>query len=304
MLADKYSIKEILMLLANRPGMYVGKNRFDYILCFIDGATIGPQLFFPQSQNVYKYYNWQFDYDVQKWLFLNESASLNRAVTLHGWSLMQRCYGNRQKTFEQFKRMLDEIPFSNGEKYDLADTVSWYINQIYSIYKYDNIHDILPPSHNKVSSSYYPVSSTIKDIIGEVQYNYESIISLVERMFNVPCKNLQIYLHYERYFLCVRFLFCSEKGEWIENTALTHLDNYYNNLVILHSYSLLIQKEEHSNHIITISSIDGKIKVNCEEIEDIWYGIINNDIDISMCDKNPFCRSYSKWKEKAGIVTK
>jgi len=244
-------------------------------------------------------YNWACNYDIQRWVFLKESISLNSIS--HRWRiLLQRCYGNRQEAFNQFQVLLEEIPFSNGNEFSLIDTVSCHIKQIYHLYKYECEYDFdqrySAVPNSKVSSDYYPVNETIRNIIVKIRHGYENIVPFIIQMINEPYDDLRIYLHYECYFLCVRFLYHTEKDGWVDSTTLMHQHDYYNSLVILHAYASLIQREEHSNHIITLCHTSGVTTIDIVEIEDVWRGIINNDIDISESDKNPFCKSYLEWK--------
>jgi hypothetical protein len=293
---EKQLLKERLLHLTERPAMYVGKKRFDYLLLLYYGWSMFP----PSSA-----YKWMADYDIQKWLFLEEAVSIRGAASLNGWSLMQRCYGNRQEAITQFKNMLEQIDLSSEAEYHIPDTVSWHIYQIYSTYKWNNdqttLTKVVPFMHiNRISNIYYPLSTTIKNIIGKVKHSYNSIIPLVTRMISEPYSDVLVYLHYEHYFLCVRFLYCSENGDWIDSTALSYKPDYYNNMVILHAYAALIQKERHRNHIVTLhyQNISNVVKIRYEQITDVWYGIFNDDVDITACDERPMSKSYAEWKQK------
>jgi hypothetical protein len=286
---DKQSLKEALIKLAQRPGLFIGTNRFDYMQLFYYGWDAFSQI---------HVYRWMSDYDIQRWLFLKESVSIYRAASIDGWTLMQRCYGNRQEAIDQFKSMLDEIELSSRDEYNFMDTVSRHIRQVYLLYKWGNIDRQEAEFNSKVSADYYPVNDMIRDAIGNVSHSYESIIPIIARMISEQYSDLWIYLHYERYFLCIKFLYHSEKEGWVENIALAHQQDYYRNLVVLHAYASLIQNEEHQNHILTLRHNDGAVTIDCEETIDEWYGIFNNDIDISDCDKNPFNKSYAEWKRK------
>lgn len=59
---------------AKRPGVYVGRRRLDYIQCFYYGwIYAAPDMF-----------QWYCDYDMQKWLFMQESVSIAHATSLDG----------------------------------------------------------------------------------------------------------------------------------------------------------------------------------------------------------------------------
>lgn len=138
---------------------------------------------------------------------------------------------------------------------------------------------------------------SIRDIIGEVTPTYESIIPFAKRMIPEPTDEFQIYIHYEHYFLQVRFLYHSQSHDWIENISLRDGKQYYYDLVILHAYCALIQKEEHKNHIIILNIRQGNIETEVNEADDIWDRILNKNEDISSCDLKPFQNSYMDWRE-------
>jgi len=195
--------------------------------------------------------------------------------------------------------MLDEIEFSDGKEYNLLDTVTWHACKIYALYKYGNDREEafpLPPN-SKVSADYYPVSEKIRSCMGEVRYDYASIVPIITRIINEPFDDLLIYLHYERYFMCVKFLYHTQKEGWLEYTNLNQQQDYYSNLVILHAYASIIQKEEHKNYIITIHKTDNEIIIDSLEVENIGDAIISNHAgnDISMVDNNSFAESYARW---------
>jgi len=281
-----------LRQMAERPFMYVDRGRLDYLIKFIDGASwgFGSFLHEPTSNDTYvNRYHWEFNYDVQKWLLLRESSSI-KSLTLNAWLLMQRCYGVKKLALEQFRIMLEEIDFSSCDEYSLDDTVALHIYQIYRLYKYEFIDDCHGSFNPKVSAAYYPVSDKIKSIIGEIKYSYESIIPNIDRMINESYDDLLVYLHYEKFFMCVKFLYHTGKNGWVEFTNLSSQQDYYRDLIILHAYARLIQKEEHPNHIITIRKINDEIAVDSEEMEKISdeedkYGIYGNY----------FSESYSRW---------
>jgi len=289
---DKQLLKETLIKLTKYPTMYIGKNRFDYIQHFYQGWHMFHSALI---------YNWMSSYDIQKWLFLKESVSI-QTTSLNGWILMQRCYGNRQEAIDQFREMVEQIDLSNGDEYHVADTVAWHIYQIYSVCKWNRDRTDWAKSigfmyNSEASAYYYPLNDRIKSIIGVIEHTYDSILPLVARMINEPFSELWLYLHYERYFLCARFLYRSTGGAWNESTVLSCQADYYNDLVILHAYAALVREEQHSNHIITLHYNNGTIAIDSVKTTDDWCDIFNNDADVSVCNINPFSKSYLEWKK-------
>lgn len=241
-------------------------------------------------------FQWYCDYDMQKWLFMQESASIAHAASINGWSLFKRCYGIDQNAVEMFQKMVEQIPYTSVLEADWGDTVASHIYQIYSLYHWKS--STKGEFKTKISEYYHPVNQSIRDIIGEVDVAYESIVPLVKRMILELTEDIRIYIHYESYFLQVRFLYYSQ-NKWIENIALRDGQQYYYNLIILHAYCALVQKKEHKNHTVTLTIKQGNIESEVHEVEDIWYNIFNKDQDISSCNLNPFQSSYMEWRKIA-----
>jgi len=294
-MTTKQSFKEVLTLFAKRPHMYVGKNRLDYLFCFLQGAFTSPLMFIPNNpSDIVSYYSWFSSYDMQKWLLLRESVSIKFNEAIDGWSLMQSCYGVGQLALEKFRIMLDEIDYSDYSKLSRDDTVVCHIYQVYALYKYGKSNG-LPSPNMEVSADYYPVSDEIKNIIGKIKYDYSSIIPIVTRMIMEPHDDLLIYLHYERYFMCIKFLYRNAKGDWIEYICLSPQQDNYGDLVILHAYASLIQKEDHKSHIVTVCKSNSEINVNITETGGIENTVFNTEKKISIIDESSFVGSYNKW---------
>ena len=271
MYIDKQALRENLIKVSSRSGLYLGAIRLDYLQQFYNGWMY----FEPEKMQM-----WNPDYDMQKWVFMKESAAIAHSASLNAWSLLRRCYGNGQAAIDQFRALLDEIPFSCGKKLD--DTVGCQIYEIYSRYHWD---DDASPVDGRAIRLYYTITQ-----------NYESMIPVVERFISGTHPEIWVYLHYERYFMQARFLYYSTEKGWVENTDLYSSINYYEDLLAFHAYAALIQQENHSNHIITVHSKDGIITIDIQELEDDWNNIINYDADISICDRAPFSKTYTQWK--------
>jgi len=300
MIVTKEKLKEALMIAVKYPHGLVGTRRLDYLLSYFQGGGyMAHVLPYPPPADI-SMYSWGSDYDIQKWLLLRESASIKKAASIHAWSLVKRCYGIRHLVFDQLQIMLEEIEFSDSKEYNLEDTVARHVYKIYSLYKYgnDREEEFTFPPNPKVSADYYPVSENIRGIMGEVKYDYTSIIPIITRMINELYDDLWIYLHYERHFMCVKFLYHTPKEGWLEYTSLNQQQDYYSNLVILHAYASLIQKEEHKNHIITMRKANNEIIIDSLEVEEIGGAITFENHagnDISKVDGNSFAESYSRW---------
>ena len=276
---SKESLREALIKLAERPGLYVGTDRFDYL----DNFSAGWGLVTPE-------YPWNADYEIQEWIFLKESVSIANAASLHGRSLISRCYGNRIEAINKFKMLLEEVEFSSNDAKKEINTVSAQIFGLKSCFESAfEEDDYICPFANLAPATLKQAS---KKLVGKVQNTYESIIPIIVRMINESHDDLWVYLHYETYFLSVRFLYRTIKGEWQENTVLSNREDYFQNLLILHAYASFVQKKEHTNHIITLRHNQGVTMVDCKETVDAtWHDILNAH------NEKPLYKSYAEWKE-------
>jgi hypothetical protein len=293
MYIDKQTLKAFLAKISQWPGMYIGENRFDYLRHFVGGAFYSP-LWFSEVKgetSPITIFDWQCDYDMQRWLFLKESISIAHSASINGWTIFQLCFGNGRKAIEQFQVMIKEILFSSGDKYERGDTVSSHIWQVYRHYKYSGISSKAVKSYyiDAESEDYYPVSEAIKNTIGEVSYNYESIIPFITRMIKESFSDLRVYLHYGAYFLCVKFMYKSKENVWVENVALANQPDFYYDLVILHAYASIVQQEEHDCHIMYLQHKDDVTTVN---------NIIKSPASaIVHAEESPICQPYEEWKK-------
>ncbi|MDQ0362276.1 hypothetical protein [Breznakia pachnodae] len=285
--------QEILFAVLERPGLYVGKNRLDYVGNFFSGFTYHAGLS-PDNK-----LETNFNYPMQKWLFYKESVSIAHSASINGWSVLSRCYGNNEDGCNKLKEFLQELwienTISDSEDRGVDDTVGCHIYQIYRYYHW-KLSSFVETFSFEVSKDYYPVSERIKKWIGEIEYSYESLIPLIRKMVDEPFDRLKIYLHYDRYFLQVRFLYYSESNGWIDNVELIDKDDYYLHLTILHAYTAIIQREEHPSHVITIEFENNEISINYKGMEDYWYKIFNEDLDKNYASKEPMAMLYNEWK--------
>ena len=272
---SKESLREALIKLTERPGLYVGADRLDYLENFSAGWGF-----------VTSIYPWASDYEIQEWIFLRESVSINSA-SIHGRSLVPRCYGNRKEAIAQYKILLEEVKFSRWEDEKPTPSVSRLITGITSSFEeegYDFYAYCAPAALRQVA----------KELVGEVQHSYESIIPIVSRIIGEAYDDLWVYLHFAGCFVCVKFLYHTEKDGWKENTALLNREDYVQKLLILHAYAVFVQEKENKSHIITLRHKQGIITVDCKETADEWRGICSD------YENKPFSESYAEWKE--GII--
>jgi len=273
------NLKEEFKKVLKCPELYTGKNRFDYLIIFL---------------RAYFDCNWNSDYDIQKWLLINESIILPHSVTLTGWVLLQMYFGNRDVAIEKFRKSVDDISFTSNE----IDVYipSLLIYDIYSYYKYPTLRKNKGFIYEKSIFNLRAVE-IINNYKG-FKKSYENIIQIVERMIKDNYDDLHIFIHYQTYFFQIRFIYLKEGKEWVDVVDLKNQDNYYFDLIILHAYAELLQKENHKSNIVSIHLKNNEIKINIKKTKDIWRDIFNNDSDISFADKNTLNMQYLNWKNE------
>jgi len=269
---SKESLREALIKLTERPALFVGMNRFDYL----DNFTAGWEMVTPV-------YPWASDHEIQEWIFLRESVSINSA-SIHGRSLITCCYGNKVEAINQYKNLLEEVAF---ERWEEKSTIGIYgqIAGIKSSFEEEGYRfwaHLVPTA----------LKQTAKELVGEAQHSYENIIPIVSRIIGKPYNDLWVYLHFANWFVCIKFLYHTEKDGWQENTALIDEENYFQNLLILHAYSIFVQEKGHDDQIVTLRHKQGITTVDCKEVPDLWCSIC------SPYENKSFCESYAEWKEE------
>lgn len=273
------NLKEEFKKVLKRPALFTGKNRFDYLIIFL-------RAYFDR--------NWNSNYDIQKWLLINESIILPHAVTLTGWELFQMYFGNRDVAIGKFRQCVEDITFTSNE-IDI-DIPSLLIYDIYSYYKYPTLRKNKGFIYEE--SKFNSRAIEIINIYKGFKKSYKNIIQIVKRMIKDNFDDLHIYIHYQAYFFQIRFIYCKEGKEWVDVVDLKNEDDYYFNLIVLHAYAELLQKENHKSNIVSIHLKNNEIKINIKKTKDIWWDIFNNDSDISFADKNTLNMQYLNWKNK------
>jgi len=277
---SKESLRSALLKLTERPGLFVGINRLDYLENFYAGWSL-----------VTPIYPWNSDYEIQKWIFLKESVSIANAATIHGRSLIFRCYGNRMDAINKFKELLEDVEFNSYDDKKDVSNVSVQIFGLRSFFESIIEEDgYICPFATWASVA---LKQAANELVVKVQNTYESIIPIISRIISEPHDDLWVYLHYERYYLSVRFLYHTTNGEWRENTSLIDEENYFQNLLILHAYVAFVRKQEHEHHIITLHYTKGISTVSCKELADI----VGHDVSNNHVNDIPLCNSYADWKE-------
>ena len=287
---DEY---EFIKSFLKRPGMYVGANRLDYMLCFLSGFEIS-KVIIPNDNALL-----DLGSGLERWLLLKESVSIYSG-NVGPQSLMERCYGNGKYACDKLKNYFEESRHNSNENV-VEDSVSMHIRLICDEYQcagIDSLRSILLSYSKCNNKSYYPLSQKIKDKIGEVEFTYDNIANQVKKMIVDDYDDLWIYLHYEPYFIQIRFLYQKPSKQWVENTSFVSSEDGYDNLVVLHAFAALAQKEEHKNHILTIHCVEKEVNIKVNEITDYSDVVFNRENKTAEMDVEPMYKLYEQWKKE------
>jgi len=271
---SRESLREALIKTTERLGVFVGTDRLDYLENLWSGWGL-----------VAPIYPWDCDYEIQEWIFLRESVSINSG-SIHGRYLVPRCYGNNIEAINQYRNLLKSVAFCSMEEKRPGNAISNQLIGISSSFEEDG-YDFF--AHQAPAE----IKQFAKALVSEAKPNYESIIPIIRYMIGENYDDLWVYLHLEACFLCVKFLYHTEQGGWKENVVLVGKENYLQCLLTLHARIVFVQKnlgEGCLNQIITLRHHQGHITVVCKRADNVWD---------SICDyyeNRPFCETYAEWK--------
>jgi hypothetical protein len=192
---------QLLQSLLNRPGMYVGEVRFDYIDFLFRGYCMGRKSkidFLPSRE-------------LQYWLFHTQSASLHGSLS--GATLFYRCFGLRDIAFENYKAFLNASLPADCEK---VEHQLYAYEEAHKTVRYDWEDDIPADHYKKLAQSVY---INIKEMLEKAGLFYDGI---------------KIYIHKERLFNQVRFLFHGSNG-WMTDSQIIIRPEYHEHLLAIHA---------------------------------------------------------------------
>ena len=191
----------LLQKMINRPALFVGYNRFDYIDFFFSGYCIGCKSdvsFLPSKE-------------IQYWLLHTQSASLHGSI--NGVTLFYRCFGSRQMAFEKYKEFLETVMPENLNGVD--DELYAYENE-FNIVRYEWENDVPIDHYKKLAQA---VSIDIRTMIDQTGLLYDEV---------------RIFIRKEKMFNQVRFLFHGDYG-WIDDSQIIVKPENHNFLIAIHA---------------------------------------------------------------------
>jgi len=266
--AGKESLRSALLTVLERPGMYIGAERLDSLLHFFDGWHL-----------VASVYPWDDDLEIHEWVFLRESVSLATA-SLRGPSLISRCYGNGREAIDQYRTLLHEAEFRSRADRQTSCTVGEQVLGLRWLIQSRFEEDGRGGYGRRISGV---LEQAAKELVGQVQDTYESIIPIMRRMADEPHDELWAYLHFHGAFLMARFLYRAEGGDWKDSTELRDKDGYLQNLLTVHAYAGH-GGDGHERRIITLRYGQGVTTV----VDD------TKTVEV----EKPLCVAYEEWSQR------
>lgn len=268
--------KELIRGMMKRPSLYVDAYRLDYLRHFLTGLD------FPVDKSCFYEDSWAIEYDLEKWLFINESVSIRNASSINGWSPFFRTFGVRGLAINAFNYFLCDDLLTERHPDLLKDTPAWKIYGVNS-----HLKDRRPYKQCKNSGQYDSPK-------------FSQLLIIVNSMIEDYVEKIKVYLHYDDYFMQIRFYF-KRDGCWIDGNSLKSQDGYYDKLTALHACAELVFEKEYLYKSITIDYHKGKIDFSIQlsySSEYSWKEIVEPD---RYKDEDCYFNMLYKWK---GILSK
>ena len=290
---DEY---EFINSFLNRPGMYVGANRLDYMFRFLDGFHWS-KVIIPNDKAFL-----DLGPGLERWLLLKESISIGTSTACSQW-LMERYYGMGNYGCEKLKSYFEESRDGSKEIVNADDRVRTHIYLIYIYYRSqgeDYLNDFmlkhfqLDKNFNK---NYYPLSQRIIDKIGEIEFTYENIVNYIKKMITDSYEDLWVYLCYDDCIIQVRFLYHAPVKGWVDNIDFVASEDDYDNLVILHALATIARKREHRNHIIITHCRNDEVDIKVVEVDNYSEEEMIRENETEVQDAKSLYKVYENWKE-------
>lgn len=276
---------DLLKKMLDRPALYLGINRFDYLYEFMNGYTFGHVEQDIASDNYKNEFNMMPDAIMQHWLLRTQMATLNSG-SMQARELFWRCFGTKEIAFEHYKDFLNypAPEVSSKHQGDLATkcfsfesphikgNIYWEIScfeKNHALVRYDWDDDIPADFYDNMARS---LVDDVNALINSAGFTFDE---------------LRIYIRREPLFTQVRFLYRTSDG-WCDDTEI-------------------ILKDE--NHDVLISIIakaqncktDSLENFKCEVFEQVDFSNNFESDEISnmghlIADEKAFLSQYLRWK--------
>ena len=267
-LMAKYEPKRTALLLRimERPAMFFGTARFDYMYHFLNGYDSWPceKKAYKKAKRLRRKFYDDIRFTMEYWLLHTQSATYHGCLT--GWSLFARCFGCGQEAFDAYRTYLCSCFSRDIESLD------------YALYMYGHEHkipfhigyDITPEEHERMAQI---VLGNIKDIIHNAGLAYDQ---------------LRAYVCRDDYFLQVRFLIHNDSG-WMDDSALIMNPENHDLLIATHAYA-----NNASEAALILCGFDVFDTRNRDDRYEAWMDTNRQDLPYDLT----FASDYAKWKNE------
>ena len=234
----------LLQKIINRPAMFVGTNRFDYIDCLLTGYYIGRGTgvdFLPNKE-------------MQYWLLHKQSATLHGSIS--GRQLFYRCFGYKNLALENYKAFLYADLTQIPQHFKGIDYEIYAHEENQNIVRYEWEEDIPSDYYEKLAQA---VLNSINCMISQSGFVYDL---------------LKIYIRRESLFCQARFMFHDTDGWKDDNEIIVKQENH-EYLIALHTNARNARKEDLQNYgcdVVDVQDYDDKLlTLNDSFIDKITY---------------------------------
>lgn len=269
--------RQLLKLILKRPKMFVGENRLDYIKMFYDGYQYGKKSI------------WDFDYDLQNWIFRKESVII-RSFNINIWTLFYRYYGIAE---EAISKILEFI-----ENTSLTSKIQTEYKNLKTIYSKVYKEEIILEKQQKEKKGFIKEKGFTK------KKQYQLFISFLQKLIKEEYQKLFIYLYSEDLIMQIRFCYQTKENKWVDSSSLQNNTELEEKLIQLYGlFSYLTGGKDYKNYlfrIITLKVINGQIIKEVEKCKK--YNNNTNYLfqpkEYKKMKSKSLQKQYDNWKEK------
>lgn len=316
MLKNQASFQQVSLQAARIPAAFVGTARLDYLFHFLSGLeAAAPNGAHPFAENQFLL--------MEKYLLCKEGASFRGSLNAH--TLFMRCYGVHSNACAQYYNFLTlcsqsaiqpELPFIYPQNLR-PDMLSGPGAQLSP--SIASLAERFSNAKEKAKASFFPaakatfvpyLSPGLFAALGKVEAGYAGILPIVKALLPAGTRpeELWLYLHYERFFLQLRFLY-RETGVFTDGQTLfppTAEGQGISTLTLLHGLAWAAGEQENYPRTVVLKEKGGAVTQSITPMPAVWDDIIGGKKDISFGSKHAFAAIYEQWKKRvlhsAGVL--
>jgi len=259
-----YNIERAVL---DKPGLYFGVMRFDYLIVFMHGIDYARyegilHKEIPKRSNTFSY-----DASLQYWLLHTQSAALNSGA-MHALELFYRCFGTKSTAFNKYREFLGAViphPMTT-----VCVELHAYENE-HDLVRFDRFDNPHTEHDTRVSQLFY---DSIKEMIRDAGYE---------------CNEIQVFVRREMLFVQTRFIFHTHEG-WVDDTELIAKAEYHDKLISMHA-------------LVRNASADSLRKIGCYVCDEVMFSNEKGNNEVSdlghlITDDTTFLSDYRRWREE------